>query len=58
MPHRQTLKLRRPSLPPILEIDEDGLPISEISIPEGRRFTGDDEDPSVHMADWPTEFDD
>jgi hypothetical protein len=45
-------------MPPILEIDEDGLPICEIGLSEGRRWTGDEDDPSVQLADWPTEFDD
>lgn len=58
MPAKHTHKLRRPSLPPILEIDEDGLPVSEMSIIEGRRWSGDDDDPSVTLAEWPTEFDD
>ena len=38
MPAKHTIRAKRPSLPPILEIDED--------------------DPSVQLADWPTEFDD
>ena len=58
MPAKHIARIRRPSLPPILEIDEDGLPISELSISEGRRWTGDEDDPSVKLADWPTEFDD
>jgi hypothetical protein len=52
-------KMRRPPLPPILEIDEDGLPVSEMSLFEGRRFSGEGEEPGgVSVADWPTEFDD
>jgi len=58
MPAKHTYRLRRPALPPILEIDEDGLPVSEMSITEGRRFTGDDDDPSVSLSEWHTEFDD
>ena len=58
MPATHKYKLRRPSLPPILEIDEDGVPVSELSISEGRRWTGDDEDPSVSLSEWPTEVDD
>lgn len=55
----RSTKLRRPPLPPILEIDEDGLPISEMSLFEGRRFSGEsDEEPGgLSVADWP-EFDD
>jgi hypothetical protein len=29
-----------------------------MSISEGRRWTGDEDDPNVQLADWPTEFDD
>lgn len=54
-----TLRVRRPSLPPILEIDEDGVAFSDMGISEGRRWSGDDDDDaSVKLADWPTEFDD
>ena len=48
MPAKHTVKLRRPSLPPILDIDEDGLPIAEMSFMEGRRWSGEDgDDPTV-----------
>lgn len=50
--------LRREKLPPILEIDEDGLPVSEMSFSEGRRWTADGDESSVQLGDWPTEFDD
>ena len=59
MKQMRTVKMRRPALPPILEIDEDGLPVSEMSFSEGRRWTADGEEPGgVSMGDWPTEFDD
>lgn len=57
----RAVKIRRPALPPILEIDEDGLPVSEMSVHEGRAFSGEgegDEPGGVSLADWPTEFDD
>ena len=55
----RTMKLRRPALPPILEIDEDGLPVSEMSVHEGRAWSGEGAEPDgVSMGDWPTEFDD
>jgi hypothetical protein len=56
---RQRLQpLRRAKLPPILEIDEYGLPVSEFSF-EGRRWSADEGDePGVKMEEWPTEFDD
>ena len=55
---RPRTELRRPKLPPILEIDEDGLPISEMEAFQGRRFSFDDEGPGVQLGEWPTEFDD
>ena len=56
---KHSIRVRRPSMPPILEIDEDGLPVSEMSVTEGRRWSGEDNDnPSVSLSDWPTEFDD
>ena len=58
MKQMRTVRLRRPALPPILEIDEDGLPVAEMSF-ENRRWTADGDEPGgVEMADWPTEFDD
>ncbi len=51
-------KLRRPKLPPILEIDEDGMPISERELVTGRRFTFQEDGPGVQLGEWPTEFDD
>lgn len=50
--------LRREKLPTILEIDEDGVPVSEMSFSEGRRWTADSDETSVQLGDWPTEFDD
>lgn len=55
----RTMKPRFPALPPILEIDEDGLPVSEVSFTEARRWSADGEEMGgVAMGDWPTEFDD
>ena len=55
-------KMRRPPLPPILEIDEEGVPISEVGVFEGRRFSGEggegEEPGGLSVGDWPTEFDD
>jgi hypothetical protein len=51
------LESRRAKLPPILEIDEDGLPVFEMELAP-RRWTSDDEVGAVQMGDWPTEFDD
>jgi hypothetical protein len=45
-------------LPPLLEIDEDGLPLTEMDLYAGRRWSSDESDPSVQMADFPADFDD
>jgi hypothetical protein len=55
---RPRTEVRRPKLPPILEIDEDGIPVSELETPAGRRFSFDDEGPGLQLGEWPTEFDD
>jgi len=50
---------RTPKLPPILEIDEDGIPVSGVEMFERPRWSSDgDEEIGVQMGDWPTEFDD
>jgi len=47
-------------LPPILEIDEDGIPVSEHEGAWGHpRWTSDeDSGQSLQLGDWPTELDD
>ena len=49
---------RRAKLPPLLEIDEDGLPVFEMDFSQRPRWSSDAEAPGVQMGDWPTEFDD
>ena len=54
---------RRAKLPPILEIDEDGIPVSEHEAWGHPRWAGSGEDAAegmqgVQLGDWPTEFDD
>jgi len=51
-------RLRRAKLPPILEIDEDGIPVNEHEVFMRPRWTSDDDTPSLQVDDWPTEFDD
>ena len=55
---RPRTELRRPKLPPILEIDEDGVPVFEVEAFQGRRFADDDDGPGLQLGEWPTEFDD
>ncbi len=56
---RQKMEHRRRAakLPPILEIDEDGVPVAEM-LPPLRRWSADEADVSFELGDWPTEFDD
>ncbi len=55
---RARIEQRLKKLPPILDIDEDGLPVAEMDLHAGRAWSSDDADPSVQMADFPAEFDD
>ncbi|HET7728747.1 MAG TPA: hypothetical protein VFK48_01825 [Usitatibacter sp.] len=56
---KQRVELRRAKLPPILEIDEDGLQVNEMEAWSSRpRWTSDEEMPGLSLGEWPTEFDD
>jgi len=52
--------LRRSKLPPILDIDEDGICVSEHEAWGHPRWSSDDEAPDmgVQLGDWPAELDD
>ena len=49
---------RRAKLPPLLEIDEDGIPVSEHAAWGHPRWSGSDDGEGVQLGEWPTEFDD
>ena len=51
-------ELRRAKLPPILEIDEDGIAVSEHASWGHPRWSADGDMPGVQLGEWPTEFDD
>ena len=56
---KQRVEMRRGKLPPILEIDEDGIPVNEMDGFMSRQpWNADDDTPGVAMGEWPTEFDD
>jgi hypothetical protein len=55
---KQTALPRRAKLPPILEIDEDGLPVNEREFMGAQRWSSDEDTPGVSLGEWPTEFDD
>ena len=55
---KQRIEPRRAKLPPILEIDEDGIPVNEMEPWSRQRWSDDEETPGVSLGEWPTEFDD
>ena len=55
---KQRIEQRRPKLPPILEIDEDGIPVNEMEAFTRPQWSADGDIPGVAMGEWPTEFDD
>lgn len=56
---RQRAELRRlKHLPPILELDEEGVPFIDYEMHEGRRWSSDADGPVVHLGDFPTDLDD
>jgi hypothetical protein len=57
MKPKARIEPRRTKLPPILEIDEDGIPVAEFEWRHGR-WSSDDEAPGLQMDDWPSELDD
>jgi hypothetical protein len=55
---KQQITPRRAKLPPILEIDEDGIPVNEMETWARPRWSTDEDTPGVSLGEWPTEFDD
>ena len=55
---KQNIQPRRMKLPPILEIDEDGIPVNEMESWSMPRWSTDSDTPGVSLGEWPTEFDD
>ena len=47
----------RAKLPPLLEIDEEGLPVADFNL-EGRRWSSDQDEEGMQIGDWPAELDD
>jgi hypothetical protein len=44
---------RKNKLPPMLEIDEDGIPVAEIASWLRPRWSSDEEVPSMQLGEWP-----
>ena len=55
---KQTALPRRAKLPPILEIDEDGLPVNDREFTSAPRWSSDEDATGISLGEWPTEFDD
>lgn len=49
---------RRTKLPPILEIDEDGIPVADYEPWRNARWSSDEDTPGLQLDDWPAELDD
>lgn len=50
--------LQRTKLPPILEIDEDGISVSEHEAWGRPHFNSEEGGASVQLGSWPSELDD
>ena len=55
---KQRIEPRRGKLPPILEIDEDGIPVRDTELFSRPNWNVEDDTPGVALGEWPTEFDD
>ncbi len=58
MKPKARIEPRRAKLPPILDIDEDGVPVSEIEPWRPSRWSSDEEAPGLQLDDWPADLDD
>ena len=53
---QRTAELRRlKHLPPILELDDEGVPLIDFERNAGRRWSSDEDEPSVQLGDFPAE---
>ena len=52
MKPKARIEPRRNKLPPLLEIDEDGVPVAEFEPWREGRWSSDDDTPGVQMDDW------
>ena len=58
MKPKARIEPRRMKLPPLLEIDEDGVPVAEFEPWRQGRWSSDDEAPGVQLDDWPSDIED
>jgi hypothetical protein len=59
MKAKARIEPRRSKLPPILEIDEDGIPVADFEPWRQMRWTSDEDSPGgLQLDDWPSDLDD
>jgi hypothetical protein len=59
MKAKARIEPRRTKLPPILEIDEDGIPVADFEPWRQTRWTSDEDSPGgLQLDDWPSDLDD
>ena len=58
MKPKARIEPRRTKLLPLLEIDEDGVPVAEFEPWRQARWSSDEEAPGVQLGDWPSDLDD
>ena len=58
MKPKARIEPRRAKLPPLLEIDEDGVPVTDFEPWGQARWSSDEDTPGLQMVDWPAELDD
>ena len=58
MKTKARIEPRRAKLPPLLEIDEDGVPVADFEPWRQGRWSSDEDTPGLQMDDWPAELDD
>jgi hypothetical protein len=58
MKPKARIEPRRTKLLPLLEIDEDGVPVAEFEPWRQARWSSDDEAPGVQLDDWPSDLED
>lgn len=58
MKPKARIEPRRTKLLPLLDIDEDGVPVAEVGPWNRQRWSSDDEAQGVQLDEWPSELDD
>lgn len=54
--HAKHREIHRIRLLPLLEVDEDGVPVAELQCWPHRRWSSDEDDPEIDSGDLPVDF--